>query len=177
MNKLDSEPRLQGAVASVVEWARRVALTVNQLIDGLTSANKAIATKAPLNSPDLTGTPKAPTPPSSDNSTRIATTAWTKLGFAALFGGSGYFKFPDWMGGLILQWGFANGAGVTFPVAFATSLYGVWCSMFTTTSPGIIWGATAANTTLTGFTSVRRFNNTVSVGDASEGAWWLAIGK
>lgn len=38
----------------------------------------ALALKAPLNSPDLTGTPTAPTPTSGDNSTRIATTAFVE---------------------------------------------------------------------------------------------------
>lgn len=34
--------------------------------------------KAPINSPTFTGTPKAPTPAKNDNSTRIATTAWSR---------------------------------------------------------------------------------------------------
>lgn len=38
----------------------------------------ALALKAPLNSPDLTGTPTAPTPTSGDNSTKIATTAFVE---------------------------------------------------------------------------------------------------
>lgn len=85
---------------------------------------------APLNSPSFSGTPKAPTPPKSDNSTRIATTAWGQqwvstlqaaindaqgdaedaqsaanniVGItAASLGASGYVKFKN---GLMIQWG------------------------------------------------------------------------
>lgn len=41
---------------------------------------------APLNSPNFTGSPKAPTPGSSDNSTRLANTAWVRtfVGTAAV---------------------------------------------------------------------------------------------
>lgn len=46
----------------------------------LASTNLAsgLATKADINSPTLTGTPNAPTPGSSDNSTRISTTAYVQ---------------------------------------------------------------------------------------------------
>lgn len=40
--------------------------------------NSALNLKAPLASPTFTGTPKAPTPITSDNSTRVATTAYVK---------------------------------------------------------------------------------------------------
>lgn len=82
------------------------------------------ALKAPLSSPALTGTPTAPTPASSDNSTKIATTAWNKLGFASSFTTNGYIKFPSWLGGFTFQWialSAGNGTGpftVTLPLAF-----------------------------------------------------------
>jgi hypothetical protein len=43
MKKLDAEPRLQGAVASVVEWARKVAQAVNMLVEGVTSLTSSLA--------------------------------------------------------------------------------------------------------------------------------------
>ena len=43
-----------------------------------TATANALALKAPLASPDLTGTPTAPTPATSTNSTQIATTAFVK---------------------------------------------------------------------------------------------------
>ena len=52
-------------------------------IVGALSAAAAATTYAPKNSPDLAGTPTAPTPASSDNSTRVATTAWGRGLFAS----------------------------------------------------------------------------------------------
>lgn len=46
-------------------------------LDASTSA--AIALRAPLDSPNLTGTPTAPTPPSADNSGALATTEWATI--------------------------------------------------------------------------------------------------
>lgn len=43
-----------------------------------------LALKAPIASPELTGTPKSTTPPEGDNSTRIATTAFIQAALAAL---------------------------------------------------------------------------------------------
>lgn len=84
--------------------------------------------KAPLASPALTGTPTAPTAASSDNSTRIATTAFVKaLVGAANNGGivsanlaqNGYVKFAN---GFILQWGVtatAKSYTFTYPLAMS----------------------------------------------------------
>lgn len=55
-------------------------------VDNTSDANKPISTatqtalnkKAPLASPEFTGSPKAPTPSTSDNSTRLATTAFVQ---------------------------------------------------------------------------------------------------
>lgn len=41
----------------------------------------------------------------SDNSTKVATTAWIKLGFEVSFATNGYLKLPDIFGGWIAQWG------------------------------------------------------------------------
>lgn len=131
MNKLDPEPRLAGASAPMLDWARSVVRAVNGLIDSLTAALLAIASKAPLDSPPLTGTPTAPTPPSTDNSGRLATTAWAKLGFVLAIGGTAsYIKFPDWMGALIVQWGTSvvtsDGsaqAAFSFPFTYPTAVY------------------------------------------------------
>ncbi|WP_308812016.1 tail fiber protein, partial [Pseudomonas oryzihabitans] len=65
------------------------ARTINGvLFDG--TANIAITddSKAPLNSPVLTGDPRAPTPAAGDNDTSIATTAFVQAAIAALVNGS-----------------------------------------------------------------------------------------
>lgn len=62
----------------------------------------------------------------SDNSSRNATTAWAKLGFVVSFGTSNYIKFPDWLGGVVIQWGNqasgASGSAVTFPLTFPNGI-------------------------------------------------------
>ena len=80
-----------------------------------------LSTLAPKASPALTGSPTAPTQGTSDNSTKIATTAFvrnlinqfkTDGTLGGIVGGSltqnGWVKFSN---GLILQWGFANDSG------------------------------------------------------------------
>lgn len=65
------------------------ARTINGVpFDG--TANIAITddSKAPLNSPQLTGDPRAPTPAAGDNDTSIATTAFVQAAIAALVNGS-----------------------------------------------------------------------------------------
>ena len=89
-----------------------------------------MSAKAPLASPTFTGSPKSTTPASSDNSTRIATTAFVKaLVGAANNGGivaanlaqNGYVKFAN---GFIIQWGYSDTTGTkTFPVSFASGCY------------------------------------------------------
>lgn len=56
-------------------------------VDGVTSAIQAqLDTKAPLNSPALTGTPTTSEPSASDNSTQIATTAFVQTTLGAVQG-------------------------------------------------------------------------------------------
>ena len=69
-------------------------LDMKNYVDAITSANNIsqqtqLNSKAPINSPTFTGTPTAPTPTVSDNSTRIATTAFVNNLAAALTGQQG----------------------------------------------------------------------------------------
>lgn len=92
-----------------------------------------LSTLAPKASPALTGSPTAPTQGTSDNSTKIATTAFVRnlinqfkndgtLG--GIVGGSlsqnGWVKFSN---GLILQWGRSTKTSVTFPIAFPNNCF------------------------------------------------------
>ncbi|MDM2766387.1 hypothetical protein OGY02_24720, partial [Citrobacter sp. Cpo150] len=54
----------------------------------VTALNNALALKAPLASPDLTGTPTAPTAAQTVNNTQVATTAFVKSAIAALVASS-----------------------------------------------------------------------------------------
>lgn len=91
-------------------------------------------------SPAFSGSPTAPTPGTSDNGTRIATTAFVQSLINSLKGSiggtivasnlaqNGYVKFSN---GLILQWGSANGTDgsnppwYNFPIAFPSECYQV----------------------------------------------------
>ena len=96
-----------------------------------------LSTLAPKASPALTGSPTAPTQVTSDNSTKIATTAFVRnlinqfkndgtLG--GIVGGSltqnGWVKFSN---GLILQWGSYpyNGGNITYPIAFKAKVFSI----------------------------------------------------
>uniref|UniRef100_UPI0035E3D9DA gp53-like domain-containing protein n=1 Tax=Pseudomonas veronii TaxID=76761 RepID=UPI0035E3D9DA len=51
-----------------------------------------------------------------------------KFGFASLISANGYLKFPDWLGGFIIQWGNASIGDdtivdVTLPISFPNSFF------------------------------------------------------
>ena len=93
-----------------------------------------LSTLAPKASPALTGSPTAPTQGTSDNSTKIANTAFvrnlinqfkTDGTLGGIVGGSltqnGWVKFSN---GLILQWGKGHDTQfVTFPIAFTQQAF------------------------------------------------------
>ena len=72
----------------------------------------------------------APTPAATDNSTKIATTAFVK-NFVGTGGGisassiaqNGYVKFAN---GLIIQWGKKTASTFNFPITFPNAVYGAW---------------------------------------------------
>ena len=75
-----------------------------------TRAETAEALKAPLSSPGLTGTPTAPTPGNSDNSTKLATTAYVQAqGYLSAIGP--YTSF----------WSIPGSVSTTTPVACSTT--------------------------------------------------------
>jgi hypothetical protein len=85
---------------------------------------------APLDSPTFTTLARSVTEAASENSTKIATTAWAKVGFVISLGAVGYIKFPTWLGGLIVQWGTtvatsdgAAQAAFSFPLTFPSNVY------------------------------------------------------
>lgn len=124
-----------------------------------TLAQAALDLKADLASPALTGNPTAPTQASTDNSTKVATTAYVKSLFA---GGTGY----RYINGTLVQAATAvaltSTPSITFPVAFPNS---VTCVVFAVADldPGDLRISTAASDlTKVGFvrtgTSAMRIN-------------------
>lgn len=99
---------------------------------GLSAEQQATARKnisaAPVDSPAFTGTPTAPTPASSDSSTRVPTTEWVKRRIAAeapedyvvetYRSGSTWYR--KWKSGFIQQHGKCGGGSptITLPIAF-----------------------------------------------------------
>ena len=76
---------INGAPATL-DTMKEIAAAINNDPKFSTTINNALALKAPLSSPALTGTPTAPTAAQSANNTQIATTAFVKSAIAAMVG-------------------------------------------------------------------------------------------
>lgn len=76
---------INGAPATL-DTLKEIAAAINNDPNFSTTINNALAQKAPLSSPALTGTPTAPTAAQSANNTQIATTAFVKSAIAAMVG-------------------------------------------------------------------------------------------
>ncbi|EGO4160762.1 phage tail protein, partial [Escherichia coli] len=76
---------INGAPATL-DTLKEIAAAINNDPKFSTTINNALALKAPLSSPALTGTPTAPTAAQSVNNTQIATTAFVKSAIAAMLG-------------------------------------------------------------------------------------------
>lgn len=126
--------------------------------------------------PILTGAPIAPTPAAGDSSSRIATTAFV-AGITSLLG-NGFIKFSN---GLILQWGFAQGAGgfaplaVTWPTAFPTACLAAFCNTANRTTGGSAGTNFVSSLTTNGATLLFDLQ-TSGAGSGHPGGYFLAIG-
>ncbi|HFL4364409.1 TPA: phage tail protein [Escherichia coli] len=76
---------INGAPATL-DTLKEIAAAINNDQKFSTTINNALALKAPLSSPALTGTPTAPTAAQSVNNTQIATTAFVKSAIAGMVG-------------------------------------------------------------------------------------------
>lgn len=117
---------------------------------------------APINSPVFTGTPEAPTPGSTDNSTKLATTAFVQAFINSANLTSGYF----YLGPILIQFGSTTVSGVnksvSFPIAFPNA-----CLFVMTGSEGSSYNANSS-----GLTSASAFELYAGSGTY----WWFAIG-
>lgn len=153
---------VQARFAALVAAAPGALDTLNELAAALgddpnfaTTITNALAAKAPISNAALTGAPTAPTQASTDNSTRIATTAFVRnamatiasaAGFAVSMSSSGYIRFPSYLGGLIIQWGGfsdttdstntdgvyeagSGGTSISWPITFPTGVLRAVCSV------------------------------------------------
>lgn len=79
---------LNGGAPATLDTLKEIAAAINNDPNFSTTINNALALKAPLASPALTGAPTAPTAVQSTNNTQIATTAFVKSAVAGLVGSS-----------------------------------------------------------------------------------------
>lgn len=101
------------------------------------------------------GVADATTPAYNDNSTLVATTAWTQLGFGVtVSGNAGKITFPAWLGGLIFQWNIGTPVSgdsiqtVNWLSAFPNRSFLPWTSCFLNSSTNITkaWGVQSYTT-------------------------------
>lgn len=77
-----------GGAPSTLDTLKEIATAINNDPNFSATINNALALKAPLASPAMTGTPTAPTAEQTVNNTQIATTAFVKSAIAALVASS-----------------------------------------------------------------------------------------
>lgn len=75
--------------------------------------SSAIASKADVNSPSLTGSPTAPTATAGSNTTQIATTAFATAAAAAAFPSGGIIMWSGLISAIPSGWYFCNGSNST----------------------------------------------------------------
>ncbi|MDV2876268.1 hypothetical protein R0H07_25290, partial [Phytobacter diazotrophicus] len=107
---------LIGGAPTGLNTLNKIAAAINNDPAFATNVVAALALKAPLASPALTGSPTAPTAAAGDNSTLLATTAFVTAALTAFlpkrsFGLNDFIRIPDVPGGLIFQWGTTAGTG------------------------------------------------------------------
>jgi hypothetical protein len=98
--------------------------------------------------------------------------------FPASIAANGYQRLPS---GLIIQWGVQpaaspSGTAVTFPLAFPTAVYGVVGNVAQNNAT-VTYVVTPSVITTSGFVLNKNFVGASTFGNASEIAYWFAIGK
>lgn len=106
-----------------------------------------------------------------------------RFGFAISIGQNGYIKFPSWMGGLIVQWGFLATPSLdtvvtaSFPIAFPNACLSAQATGRNTDATGpSTKDPTMQISTFTATSISIRVNATASGMTAPPGAYWIAIG-
>jgi hypothetical protein len=94
---------------------------------------------------------------------------------------NGYIKLPQWMGGLIIQWGYNSDTVtveklITFPTAFSSACYTIQCTGDETNNAGaeII---NVKSVTTSSFTWVGAVGSGTGVSPEAQKGYWIAIGK
>lgn len=124
---------LKSGGSGAPSWADPSGLTVGAATKATqdASGNVITSTYAKLASPIFTGTPKAPTPDSSDNSTTIATTAYVTAAVNSVLGANDamVFKGTIGTGGTVTALPATHSTGWTYRVITAGTYAGVACEV------------------------------------------------
>lgn len=191
---LEQDPRVSEGPTffqSLYGWMKRVAVEVNNALRDLSGkVNRSGDTMT--GGLNLVSPSTSATEANTNNSTRIATTAWVRnamadiaavAGFASSFGTNSYVKFPSWLGGFVVQFGFhAPGGGgsttITFPLAFPTACHAGLATMVNS-APAANVNITCliVSTAATNMVVMRRFANGGVTGDAGDPLLWAAFGR
>lgn len=108
-----------------------------ELGDAIDNINAALALKAPLASPELTGEPTAPTPAAADSSTKIANTSWVQALLSKAVGDlnseistfAGAMIFKGTLGGTVTSLPDVHEVGWTYRVVKAGIYAGIECEV------------------------------------------------
>lgn len=98
-----------------------------------------------------------------------------RMGFSLSATANGYIALPNWLGGIILQWGYSSASSaeraITFPLAFPKACLAGFASLGRDPGTGGAESACAYSLTPTGMTVFLRDDGVVPVG------YWFAIGN
>lgn len=107
---------------------------------------------------------------------RVVTPKKLRFGFGVLLAASGYIKLPQWMGGLIVQWGTVDATphkfAVVYPMAFPNAAFHVSTQKQSNISSVF---ATPDEITTTGF-NIYGWVSSTGVAVSANRVLWLAIG-
>ena len=125
----------------------------------------------------VAGNLTAPTQVSTDNSTKVATTAWAKFGFGVSLTTNGYLRLPSWLGGVTLQWGYQAITNNTFnfPTAFSSACFALFASRDGTSLGAYSDVPYMRQVSLSQFFLATQNSQNGSTGNFP--CWWLAIGN
>lgn len=117
---LGNDPSFATSITTLLGGKQPLDATLTAL-SGLTTAANQMAYSTGADSFAMTAlTPFARTLLDDGEASAARATLGLSLGFSALNATNGYIKLPDWLGGLIIQWGMATSSGVASSNARAT---------------------------------------------------------
>jgi hypothetical protein len=153
------------AIAALLASAPASLDTLNELATALgndpnfaTTMVNALALKAPLASPALTGTPTAPTPTAGDNSTKLSTTAFVQAAVAAT------------LANLVTPQNYLS--GLTLSTAGSSSSFGIAAGVATDSANTGMMSLASSYTKTTGAWAVGSGNGALDTGTIASNTWY-----